>query len=47
MPQVNFYLDEEENKIVEKYSEEWQITNKGETIRKIIKKFEELNGNTR
>jgi len=46
MPQVNFYLDEEENKIVEECSKKWNLTNKSETLKKIIKEFKILNGDS-
>jgi len=44
MPQSNIYFDEKENIIIEKYSNEWKLS-KPDTVKKIILKFGEQNGN--
>jgi len=47
MPQINFFLEEEEDKIVEKLSKDWRM-NKSQTIKKISKEFkfiENIEGN--
>lgn len=44
MPQVNIFIDDEENKIILKYSLEWKKS-KAETIKEIIKRFD--NGDIR
>ena len=43
MPQSNVYLNEEEDEIIHKYSKKWKL-NKIDTIKKMIREFEELNG---
>jgi len=45
MPQTIVFTDEKENKIIIKYSHEWNKS-KAETIKEIIRRFEELNGHT-
>ena len=40
MPQLILFLDEEENKKVREHSNKWKLS-KSETIKKIIKLFEE------
>jgi len=40
LTQIDF--DENEEKIIDKYSEEWQ-TNKPKTVRKIVLEFKEVN----
>ena len=47
MPQLIIFLDDKENKKVMEYSSEWKLS-KSETIKKIIKLFEEKeDANTR
>lgn len=41
MAQNNIYLDEKEEDKVKKLQEEWKINSKQETIKKIIREFEE------
>lgn len=40
MPQLILFLDDEENKKIMKHSDKWKLS-KSETIKKIIKLFEE------
>jgi len=46
MPQINFNLGQEEDDIVNTYSKKWEKS-KPETITIIIKRFKELDANTR
>lgn len=41
MAQNNIYLDEKEEEKVKKIQEEWKINSKQETIKKMIREFEE------
>jgi hypothetical protein len=43
MVQSIVYTDGEEDEIIKKYSKEWGIS-KAETIKKIIRRFDEING---
>jgi hypothetical protein len=42
MAQNNIYLDEKEENKVKKLQEEWKINSKQETIKKIIRDFQEV-----
>jgi len=47
MPQANIFINQEEDKIVRKFSERWHLS-KAETIKNIIKEFDILeDGNTK